>query len=940
MKYMLLAIALFLQYINTSYALPETIIVSGSAFSAPSRVVLNWTNNVGGDTYRIYRKLIDEKAWELQAELTNNPTSWIDYNVSTGLLAQYAIVRRKYEQIVPFPVWRYVFDKGYASVSVGELPAINDRGTVLIVIDDRFIDALAPEIQRFCDDLTGDSWSVIKTNFTGGLHLFSKYYSDLGYSDYNSGNSSISSAPTDATWKAKVVELKGLIRSVQTNYPALNSVILLGHLPVPYSGTQIGRYDGHGIYEAGAPFIKTFGNAFPADLYYADLTSGFTWSDTISAPPDSGTGYYPYYMEERNDAGDGRFDADYFTGVPDVAIGRIDFFHLNTFVHGADVSSFTLWPLLNDETREKELLRRYLNKEHKFRTGSKLYAKRAITQSSGAVETGFNAYLNYEGPFSKVVEPSNVDSNFTWYEAGLTNTYLLGGWAGNAWWQTNTYYPVFQENHSGDNWFGSAEFVLSDVQVVFQMMRKSFLAEWALPFSYLRASLAGLDGLCNFYSLPQNGTGTDQFVRMAMGNTIGEGFIDLTYQYWPPNASLSNSNLWLDYVVSQGSLVGVSLLGDPTLRLHIIPSPSDVRAIRQSSTDIVSWAGSTGGSVLGYDVLYGLSRNGPFTSSLTTYLPANATSYTNSSTNLYYQVRAVGRETTSGLGTYTNTSLGILNKLRFRDALLNGAGTQMTFELVGPAGLTLSVESSTDFSNWSTVESLVLTNGSISKTYSSTSSHEFFRARGTNDAIHYSDNVIAYYHIDLPAGSNQLALVGMQVKQFGANANTLNRLIPPSSLPNGTKVYTVNSATGAYDTTTAVLGTWNAGNRVIDPGEGFWLSKGGGTGAIGMSVCGEVPQGNFRHRIPLAWGLYASLRPNHGNVGDMMSMFSGAANGDKVYRFNYSTQAYYTPVGFFASIPLWTPTQTVAFGEGFLVDLAATSNINWDEACSAWTDLE
>ena len=73
---------------------------------------------------------------------------------------------------------------------------------------------------------------------------------------------------TTAQYRADRQTVKNMIAGDATdpNHP-LKSVVIVGHVTVPYSGTT--SYDGHG------------GRAMPTDQYYADLdATPQTWGDS------------------------------------------------------------------------------------------------------------------------------------------------------------------------------------------------------------------------------------------------------------------------------------------------------------------------------------------------------------------------------------------------------------------------------------------------------------------------------------------------------------------------------------------------------------------------------------------------------------------------------------------------------------------------------------
>jgi len=169
--------------------------------SSPPRITLNWVANPGATGYTIYRKLKPENAWgQAIATLPGNETQYVDGSVETGISYEYKVVRT---------ATNYT---GYGYINAGiETPAIENRGTLILVVDDTFSGPLSGELQRLKDDLEGDGWKVIQYNVSR---------------------------------TAAVTEVKNLIVTAYNSDPAnTKAVFVFGHVPVPYSGNI--NPDGH-----------------------------------------------------------------------------------------------------------------------------------------------------------------------------------------------------------------------------------------------------------------------------------------------------------------------------------------------------------------------------------------------------------------------------------------------------------------------------------------------------------------------------------------------------------------------------------------------------------------------------------------------------------------------------------------------------------------------
>ncbi|MFN7142006.1 MAG: fibronectin type III domain-containing protein, partial [Limisphaerales bacterium] len=133
-----------------------------------------------------------------------------------------------------------------------------------------------------------------------------------------------------------VVSVKNIIKAEYAADPNnLKSVYLFGRVPVPYSG-NFGP-DGHHDHQG----------AWPADTYYADVDGN--WTDTSVHNTSSPR------AQTRNVPGDGKFDQSTIPSDVELQVGRVDLSNMTAFN--------------NKGLTERDLLRRYLVKNHNFRHG-------------------------------------------------------------------------------------------------------------------------------------------------------------------------------------------------------------------------------------------------------------------------------------------------------------------------------------------------------------------------------------------------------------------------------------------------------------------------------------------------------------------------------------------------------------------------------------------
>src|SRR5688572_13215393 len=380
------------------------------------------------------------------------------------------------------------------------------------------------------------------------------------------------------------------------------AVFLIGHVPVPYSGNI--APDGH----------ENHRGAWPADVFYGEMDGSWTDHEVNSETAEREI--------NRNRPGDGKFDQSTIPGAVELAVGRVDFFEMTCYANK------------NPARSELDLLRAYFAKNHEFRQGRITVNRKGFIVDNfglrGTNAVSANGWRNFSGFF------------------GLENVSQLG---------LDTYFPTLDSDSALASWGAgggsyyyasgigtSDDFALRNPRVVFTLWLGSYLGDWNNESNFLRAALGSGHILVSMYSgLPHT------FLhRMSLGETIGEGLL------------VSQNNREGDGYFPDGQGMGqihISLMGDPTLRLHPVRPPSNLQS--STATGIrLSWAGSNDSSIQGYHVYRKPAGTENFTR--LTSSPATATTYDDSAAagEYTYMVRAVKREQ-SGSGTYLNLSQGI-----------------------------------------------------------------------------------------------------------------------------------------------------------------------------------------------------------------------------------------------------------------------------------------
>ena len=390
--------------------------------------------------------------------------------------------------------------------------------------------------------------------------------------------------------------VKSLIVNDYIADPAnVQAVFLFGHVPILQSGNL--DYDTH---EA---------RPMPADSYYADIDGD--WS--------SGPSYLPSDVE--------------------LMLGRVD---LANMPGNAVPGIFT---------NEVELLRNYLNKDHRWRHKLFTVPRRALMADRFGDLNGEARSATGYGNFAAMVGPGNTfqaDISDTgpldqkWITLISAQPYLWTYACGGG--QDTSMSAMGLHGQYFDSW--STDIVGQDAKAVFFMLDGSWMGNWDHTDNYLRSVLAtptmGL-ACCCIAGHPHA-----YYHRMGLGEPIGDG-IRLT---------MNNSTLYRSQSNAFARAIYIELLGDPTLRLEPIAPISNLSASANGNTVNLSWSPSTD-SVAGYHVYRATSPAGPFTRLTGSLIPG--TSFNDSSVtagSYTYMIRAVALQTNPS-GSYFNPSQGI-----------------------------------------------------------------------------------------------------------------------------------------------------------------------------------------------------------------------------------------------------------------------------------------
>ena len=200
------------------------VMLEATVQTSPAQITLMWNNFSGATGYTIYRKAKTAIAWGTPvANLSGTATQYTDNTVAVGMGYEYKVVRNG-----------STFAEGYLYAGI-QLPLDDQRGTVIILVDDSQTTALATELERLEQDLIGDGWRVVRHEVSA---------------------------------TASVTSVKSLIQAdYNANPTAVKAVLLIGHIPVPYAGNLYP--DGHSDHQGAS------------DGYYGDLNGTCALQDLL-----------------------------------------------------------------------------------------------------------------------------------------------------------------------------------------------------------------------------------------------------------------------------------------------------------------------------------------------------------------------------------------------------------------------------------------------------------------------------------------------------------------------------------------------------------------------------------------------------------------------------------------------------------------------------------
>ncbi len=373
-----------------------------------------------------------------------------------------------------------------------------DRGVVLLVIDNTKATALAPELDRLENDLVDDGWGVVRELVSPG--------------------------DTPPSVRSQIIP------HVLAFGARLRSVVLLGAVPRVYSGSI--AWDGH----------PDHAGAWPADAYYGDVNGGYT---------DDGT-YGQVGTPSYNVPGDGKYDQSFPVSALETMIGRVDTEDLPAFA-----------PLT-----ATDLLRRYLDKNHRYRTSQVSLGKRVwLTNTFGGSVAQDEVY------------PPAYSASLRAFGVAATEGPDFLGAMGDAAGYSMAFGSGGGSPTSAAGVVSTTDFVNSTVNAGFLGLFGSYFGDYSYSNNLMRAALVGKGSV----------VGTMWFARPQL-----------------ETKELAARGTFADMLVSMfesrtSSRMNLGLLGDPTLRLDPLRPPSAPQVSCKGGRPRLAWTASPDADV-GYRV--------------------------------------------------------------------------------------------------------------------------------------------------------------------------------------------------------------------------------------------------------------------------------------------------------------------------------------------------
>ena len=458
------------------------VAVEVSAVDSNTNTELHWKSDTGVIRYFVFKRLNPDSNWIFLDSLSPATNRYKYAKSGSNQPLEFKVAKKK--NTFSFQGNGYVF-AGF------NLPEQFNKGKVLVLIDSQFVVPLAKPLELYLNQLSNEGYQLIKKTVLR----------------------------SDSVTKIK----KWIYQQWLGDSLQVKCVLILGHVPVPYSGDI--SPDGHTEHRG----------AWPADNYYGCFYQNFT-----DVTVNRNTASRPI---NRNVPGDGKFDLSRLNPIGttwantkrfQLPVGRVDFYDMPAF--GSDTV----------------LLERYLSKNLDFRTGKVQFPAKALVDDNFGYFSGEAFASGGYRNFSTYVGDSIVDADYTGFGSGMKSTKYLWSYGCGG----GSYTAC-----SGVS--SSSSFVGDSLLNPFTMVFGSYFGDWDNTNNFLRSPLASKGwGLVSVWS------GRPYWVAHA--SALGQPL------YASIKATWNCANIY--NVGSSGSGVHVAFMGDPTLRVFPISNIQGLKA--------------------------------------------------------------------------------------------------------------------------------------------------------------------------------------------------------------------------------------------------------------------------------------------------------------------------------------------------------------------------
>ncbi|MFA7327487.1 MAG: T9SS type A sorting domain-containing protein [Candidatus Kapaibacterium sp.] len=466
-------------------------------------------------------------------------------NIEKSKLYEFSYSNNSFMRYSTYEGFPYSQAKSNTYLACGrELESYAAKRTVLLLVDSTVYYPLESEIKRLRDDLVSEGWGVriVEVNRM-------KY---------------------DEARFINVLDLYYLgIRDFLYYNPNLNTeaVLLIGKTPKFYSGkfapdnkpNHLGAWPANGLFGIKTAFAHTYRdkeNSFESDWErnnygYQDLVYGYNT--------------FPYKV--------------------DLMVGSLDLSGLSSFPES-----------------EIELLRRYLNKNHKYRTGQLPFRRRGLIDDKLADEhlreaPASSGWRNFNSMFG----PDSI-SEGDYFSTLADESYMASYACGNG-----------QPFDSLGGVGSSKDFATKQVNTIFTMLYGDYIGDWDSPDNFLRASLASEPSV-----LTAAWVGHPHWFmhHMSIGYPLGYSTrLTQNNDIYVPLEHFQTDTTSKPYDPYKNG-VHVGLLGDPTLTMYPLDlenSVSNLKAEKMNDYTVrLTWDISDMSSTHFYDVFRSNYADGPF----------------------------------------------------------------------------------------------------------------------------------------------------------------------------------------------------------------------------------------------------------------------------------------------------------------------------------------